>query len=240
MMNQLDFSFEKITGVGFFGVIAEINGILWIIGFILCAAIAYLLGSFNFGIIISKYKFREDIRARGSGNAGMTNMMRTYGNAAAGFTLFGDAMKAIIAALIGTILNGEMGAYAAGFFCILGHVYPLYFKFKGGKGVAATAALILFLNPVVFLVLLLMFVIILGFTKYLSLASIMCMLIYPFLLYRMSGQIGIIQLAFALAISVFVVFLHHENISRLLAGTENKFSFKKSKSLKNEDKKDKQ
>ena len=204
------------------------NTTWWIIGFVVGAVIAYLLGSVNFGIIISKAKFKDDIRKHGSGNAGMTNMMRTYGKAAAGMTLFGDCMKAIIAVIIGTMLNGDMGGYVAGLFCIVGHVYPLYFKFKGGKGVATAAAMLLLLNPIVFLILLIIFVIIVGFTKYLSLGSVMCMIVYPLILNRFMGEPNYIITIISLLITVFILFMHRENIKRLLAGTESKFSFKKS------------
>ncbi|MCL2517331.1 MAG: glycerol-3-phosphate 1-O-acyltransferase PlsY [Oscillospiraceae bacterium] len=204
------------------------NTAWWIIGFVIGAVIAYLLGSVNFGIIISKTKFKDDIRKHGSGNAGMTNMMRTYGKVAAGMTLFGDCMKAIIAVIIGTMLNGDMGGYVAGLFCIVGHVYPVYFKFKGGKGVATAAAMLLLLNPIVFAILLIIFVIIVGFTKYLSLGSVMCMIVYPLILNRFMGEPNYIITIISLLISVFIIFLHRENIKRLLAGTENKFSFKKS------------
>ena len=204
------------------------NTTWWIIGFVVGAVIAYLLGSVNFGIIISKTKFKDDIRKHGSGNAGMTNMMRTYGKAAAGMTLFGDCMKAIIAVVIGTMLNGDMGGYVAGLFCIVGHVYPLYFKFKGGKGVATAAAMLLVLNPIVFAILLIIFVIIVGFTKYISLGSVMCMIVYPLILNRFMGEPNYIITIISLLISVFILYLHKENIKRLLEGTESKFSFKKS------------
>jgi len=204
------------------------NTTWWIIGFVVGAVIAYLLGSVNFGIIISKTKFKDDIRKHGSGNAGMTNMMRTYGKAAAGMTLFGDCMKAIIAVVIGTMLNGDMGGYVAGLFCIVGHVYPLYFKFKGGKGVATAAAMLLVLNPIEFAILLIIFVIIVGFTKYISLGSVMCMIVYPLILNRFMGEPNYIITIISLLISVFILYLHKENIKRLLEGTESKFSFKKS------------
>jgi glycerol-3-phosphate acyltransferase PlsY len=112
----------------------------------------------NFALVISKLKYGDDIRKYGSGNAGMTNMMRTYGKAAAGLTLLGDALKAVVSAVIGYISLGEYGAYIAGLFCILGHMFPIYYKFKGGKGVVTVAISILMCDPLVFLILFILFI----------------------------------------------------------------------------------
>ena len=195
--------------------------------------IAYFLGSMNFAVIISKIKFRDDIRRYGSGNAGMTNMLRTYGKAAAAFTLMGDAAKAIVSVLIGSLLAGEAGAYVAGMFCVIGHSYPIYYGFKGGKGIVVTAATLLCLEPIVFGILLLIFVIIVAGTKYLSLGSIIVMMIYPVILnslYPVTHGIDgvpIVPTIVSMLNAAFVVWLHRENIKRLLAGKENKFSLKK-------------
>ncbi|NLY68647.1 MAG: glycerol-3-phosphate 1-O-acyltransferase PlsY [Clostridiales bacterium] len=194
-----------------------------ILSFVAVAAVAYLLGSLNFALIISKLKFHDDIRRHGSGNAGMTNMLRTYGKAAAVFTLLGDAAKAAVAIIVGALLNGMIGAYIAGFFCILGHMYPAYYKFKGGKGVVTSAVLVLMLDWRVFLVLFAIFLLIVASTKYVSLGSIMGMLIYPLLLYNFNGP-GI-NILFAFAISALVIFKHRDNIRRLLEQRENKISF---------------
>jgi len=205
-----------------------VNVVVLVLCFILVAVQAYLLGSLNFALIISKLKFRDDIRKYGSGNAGMTNMLRTYGKAAAAFTLLGDAAKAALAIAVGGLLCGMIGAYIAGFFCILGHMYPLYYKFKGGKGVVTSAVMVLMLDWRVFLVLLAVFLLIVASTKYVSLGSIMCMLIYPLLLYRFTGP-GI-NIIFAFAIAVLVIFKHRDNIQRLLERRENRISFGKKKS----------
>ncbi len=198
---------------------------------IICIVAPYLLGSMNFAIIISKTKYKSDIRNYGSGNAGATNMMRTFGKSAAGLTFLGDALKAFAAGLIGYLALGQYGAYIAGLFCILGHMFPIYYKFKGGKGVVTAAISILMCNPLVFLVLLLLFVIIVACTKYISLASVMCMLLYPVILDRMekwiNGGTGAYVLI-AILNAALVIFMHRENIKRLWHGKENKFSFKKS------------
>ena len=158
--------------------------ILTVLCYLVTVVAAYLLGSLNFAIIISGKQYRQDIRNFGSKNAGMTNMMRTYGKKAAGLTLLGDALKAVASCLIGYLLLGQMGAYVAGLFCIIGHMFPIYYRFKGGKGVVTAAVTVLMCNPFVFLILFVMFVVIVLCTKYISLGSVLCMLLYPILLDR--------------------------------------------------------
>ncbi len=198
---------------------------------VICIVAPYLLGSMNFAIIISKTKYKSDIRNYGSGNAGATNMMRTFGKSAAGLTFLGDALKAFASGIIGYAALGQYGAYIAGLFCILGHMFPIYYKFKGGKGVVTAAISVLMCNPLVFLILLVIFVIIVAFTKYISLASVMCMLLYPVILDRMekwmNGYTGA-YVIIAIINAALIIFMHRENIKRLWQGKENKFSFKKS------------
>ncbi len=209
---------------------------LWVVAVIDSIVAAYLLGSLNFAIIISSSQYKQDIRDYGSNNAGMTNMMRTYGKKAAAFTLIGDALKAVVSCLIGYLLIGQLGAYIAGLFCILGHIFPIYYKFKGGKGVVTAGITILMCNPIVFLILITTFVLIVLTTRYISLASIMCMLLYPIflnvvdpLICRLLGMPeGSVGGVFAVLMTCLVVVKHWTNIKRLLNGTENKFSFKKS------------
>ncbi len=205
---------------------------LGVLSVLLMAVIAYLLGSLNFAIIISGRKYKEDIRTHGSKNAGMTNMMRTYGKSAAAWTLLGDALKAVVSCLIGYAVFGERGAYVAGLFCMMGHMFPLYYGFRGGKGVVTVAATILMCNPFVFLILFVLFVVLVLCTKFISLGSVMCMLLFPLVLDRIStffqGGTDFIEIVVAILMTVLVVFKHKENISRLLKGQESKFSFKKS------------
>ena len=211
--------------------------ITWIVvSFVIVSVCAYLLGSMNFAIIISGRQYKQDIRSFGSKNAGMTNMMRTYGKKAAGMTLLGDALKAVVSCLIGYGFIGQYGAYIAGLFCILGHVFPVYYRFKGGKGVVTAAITILMCNPFVFLILFAIFVIIVLCTKYISLGSVMCMLLYPIVLDRVERSRLFTDnpppaspyILFAMLMTLLIVFKHWENIKRLLQGKENKFSFKKS------------
>ena len=195
---------------------------------ILILLVAYLLGSINFAMFISKKKYKDDIREHGSGNAGMTNMMRTYGKKAAGLTLAGDAVKTLIAVLIGYFIMGNDGAYVAGLGAIIGHTWPLYYNFKGGKGVVTTITTILCTSPHVGLILLGIFVAIVAMTKFISLGSIMGALLYPLILNAFSDYFTLPQLIVCFSVVFLVVFNHRSNIKRLMEGTENKFSFKKS------------
>ena len=203
----------------------------YIAAIVLCAVMGYLLGSINFAVVISRLKFHDDIRNHGSGNAGSTNMSRTYGKAAGLMTLLGDLSKAIVSVLIARLLMGEVVAYMTGMFCALGHAFPCYYRFKGGKCVAVTAAMALVLEPTVFLWLLLIFVVMVGFTKYVSLGSIMAALMYPVILHNlvMTRQRGYLSVLFVVVIALLVLWLHRDNMKRLLNGKENKFSFKKEK-----------
>jgi acyl-phosphate glycerol 3-phosphate acyltransferase len=217
------------------GVAPPVFVLLMLTGVLVCVAAPYLLGSLNFGIIISKKLYSDDVRKHGSGNAGMTNMLRTYGKKAAVLTFLGDAIKAVAAAVIGRLVLGEMGAYIAGLMCIVGHAFPLYYKFKGGKGVVTTAVMVLMLNPMIFAILLVVFVVLVASTKYISLGSVMCMMLYPVLLNRIAGP-GFSNII-AIMIAAFVIFLHRENIKRLSSGTESKISFKKNGDKDKKDKK---
>ncbi len=248
-------TFNTFTGLGFLGNYAfnsvgpDSNPTLFILLMVLSALLiivcSYLLGSINFAIIISSKQYHEDIRDHGSKNAGMTNMMRTYGKKAAGFTLLGDALKAVVSCLIGYALLGELGAYMAGLFCILGHVFPVFYKFKGGKGVVTAAVTILMCNPLVFLIVFTMFILIVLITRYISLGSVICILIYPLILdgiTRFFSKMATgeekttIGVAFAIIMAVIIVLKHWTNIKRLVAGKESKFVLKKSVKTTSEDK----
>lgn len=218
---------------------------LTFIGFALAViVISYLLGSVNTAIVVSKAIYHDDIRKHGSGNAGLTNMLRTYGKGAAGLTLLGDILKTAISILIAGVLWGfayvcgistGLGfCYVAGLFAVLGHIFPIYYKFKGGKGVLATATMALILSPAAFAVLLLVFIIIVAISKYVSLGSVTGAIFYPVSLYVY------IQLFFAdgtplpllaalssIILAVIIVWCHRENLERISNRTERKLSFKK-------------
>ena len=191
---------------------------------------AYAIGNINPSIIIGKIK-GIDIRKEGSGNAGMTNTIRVMGLTAGIIVFIVDVMKAFIAVSIGYNLGGEPGAMAAFAGVVLGHCFPAVFGFKGGKGVVTTAVAILMCNPIVFAILFLLFVIIVLFTKYISLGSVVCVMLYPLLLDSISRIFTgspTPYVVFAMITAVVVVVKHWGNIKRLAAGKESKFSFKKS------------
>lgn len=227
-------SFNELLYKGWLGLLHEKGSFplpFYVIAIVLCALMGYLLGSINFAVVISKVKYHDDIRKHGSGNAGATNMSRTYGKGAGIATLLGDLLKAIVSVLIARFLLGEVVAYLTGMCCVIGHAFPCYYHFKGGKGVAVTAAMALALEPLVFLILFGIFAIMVGFTKYVSLGSIFTALMYPVILHTfvMNRQRGYLSILFVVVIALLVLWLHRENMKRLLEGKENKFSFKKGK-----------
>ena len=208
--------------------------------------IGYLLGSVNAAVIISKTFYRKDIRTCGSGNAGTTNMLRTFGKKAAAGTFLVDLLKGIVAALAGLLImklldfdtvTGEVfGAIGA----ILGHNWPVYFGFKGGKGVLTSFAVALVIMPVPSLICLGIFIVVVLISRYVSLGSIIAAFALPFIVYFLGEILGIaggfsMYFIFAIFMAVLLIARHHANIGRLVKGTESKlFSGKKDKS---EDKK---
>lgn len=206
------------TGAAFWAV-AILSGLV-------CILAAYFLGSINFGIIVSKMFHGEDIREYGSGNAGMTNMLRTYGKRDAVITLVGDALKAVVAVVLGRILFGITGGYIAGFCCIVGHAFPCFYKFKGGKGVVVTAATVAVIDWRIFLIAFAVFVLMVATTRFISLGSVTAMLVFPLLVQAM--DVGLSINAFlSCGIAALVIFLHRENIKRIYNRTESKLSFSK-------------
>lgn len=191
--------------------------------FFIIAASAYLLGSLSFAIIICKLTLGKDIRAYGSGNAGLTNAYRTMGAGKTVLVLFGDIAKAAAALAIGGLLAGMMGKLVAGIFVILGHVFPVYFGFRGGKGVLVGATMLVFLDWRIFLVALVLFVISVALTKWVSLGSILGAISFPVTMQIFYGDIRLTGIAALMAAAV--VFMHRSNIKRILSGTENRFSF---------------
>ena len=214
--------------------------------FVVCMIVPYLLGQLNFAIIISKKKFGVDVRDYGSGNGGTTNMLRTFGLKAAGLTLLGDLMKTAISIVIGSVLGGfsylggiSVGGlycdlplnYIAGFFAVIGHILPIYHGFKGGKGVLCTATLALILTPIEFAILLLVFIGLVAFTKYVSLGSVTVACLYPVVVYGHYKVIfpanaatnGVMMLILIL-LATLIVYCHRENLKRISNGTERKIS----------------
>ena len=214
------------------GLIKPSNMPLYIVGIILCAVVPYLLGSLNFGLIISKIRYRDDVRTHGSGNAGMTNMLRTYGKSAAVLTLLGDILKAVVSALFGLLLMpGDGFAYIAGIACMLGHAFPIYFKFKGGKGVATSGIVIFMISPITGVICLACFILVVIGTRYVSLGSVMGLIFYPIVLNAFSHAYdpprNSTACMIAVLMAVLVVLMHRENLKRIVNRTESKISFKK-------------
>ncbi len=211
----------------------------YLVGVLLCIVIPYLLGSINPAILISKTVYGEDIRNFGSGNAGSTNMLRTYGKKAAAATFILDLSKAAVACLIGMLIWEMNGLGIAGFFVVFGHMYPIFEKFKGGKGVACLTVVALvtsiFTNnwiapfiPFTFLFLLVIFMVVAVGTRYISLASVTAAFLYPIILNSLSSveQAGVCVAMAALS-SVFVILKHRTNLSRIMNRTESQVSFSK-------------
>ncbi len=195
--------------------------VLLIVSVILLLIAGYLIGGINTSILYSKLKYGKDIRESGSGNAGLTNMLRTYGKGAAAVTLFGDIAKTAICCLIGAIVLGKTGAFICGYGAVIGHIWPVWFKFRGGKGVLALATVILICSPVTFLICITVFFIIVAFTKYISLGSVICALLMPVVLARIMGTANLVIIP-TVIICLIIVWKHRSNIKRLRDGNENK------------------
>ena len=208
---------------------------LMLAGVVLCMFIPYLIGSINPAIIFSRLFFNDDIREHGSGNAGTTNTLRTYGKRMAVLILFLDFLKAVISVIIGSlILPSQLGGGAiAGIFVILGHSFPVYYNFRGGKGVACLGGVVLMLSPISFVILISLFIAIVLMSKFVSLGSVMCVMLWPvihFAFYPLEAWTTIASIV----IMIIIVFMHRENIKRLMAGKESKISFGSKKKEKNE------
>ena len=221
-----------------------------VIACIFIAVLSYLLGSLNFGVILSNKLKKDDVRNHGSGNAGTTNMLRNYGKGIAVLTILGDMLKVFVAIYIAKLIYSyvpmplnELGndiistsdmdmliKSFAGFFCVLGHIFPCYFKFKGGKGVATSGGMVFAIDWRIALILLAVFFVVVFITRYVSLGSIVMAVLYPvfiFIFYK-----SIILTVIAIIFTLIVVIAHRENIQKLIHHTESKISFKSKKKNK--------
>ena len=191
------------------------------------AIVSYFLGCFNGAVIVSKYILRDDVRTHGSGNAGLTNFYRTFGGPLTAVVILCDVLKAVIAVLIGAWIFGMMGnallgKYWAALFCLLGHMFPCMFHFKGGKGILSGGTIALMIDWRIALVVWGGFLILAVLTRYVSLGSLWAGASFPFISWYCYPDPLIVVLAFACG--GLVVWQHRANIKRLLNGTENKFS----------------
>lgn len=216
-----------------------------ILAILISAVLSYLLGSFNSSILVVRLLKHQDIRKFGSHNAGLTNTLRCFGKGCAALTLVGDLAKGIVAVLLskgicellGTGLTAQNDVhfigYIAGIFAILGHVFPIYYHFKGGKGVLVGVSVFLGIDWKVFLCLIVIFAVVLAISKYVSLGSIIaaaCCPVVTFLFqFWQRGDLPMwylwLNTGLAALMGAWVIYMHRTNIQRLKAGNENKFSF---------------
>ncbi|MBQ8309669.1 MAG: glycerol-3-phosphate 1-O-acyltransferase PlsY [Clostridia bacterium] len=198
------------------GVASVVN----IIGALLCMILPYLLGSINPAILISKHMSGEDIRALGNGDAGTDNMLRVYGKGAAIATFACDFGKGMAAVWLGRLVWGINGGALAGFFVLFGHMFPIFHRFKGGKGIACLAAVVLTINPITFVFLTVIFLVGTIGTRMVSFGSVLTALLYPLILNAFANR-GL-NVAMAVVTAVFVTFMHRENLKRMREGKEEK------------------
>ena len=210
--------------------------------YIIIAIIAYAIGSINFSVLISKKMAGFDVREKGSGNAGTTNMLRSVGKKAAAITLLCDILKGVIsiglAIIIGNIaknINRELLVQIAGIAVVIGHTFPIFFGFKGGKGVATSLGVLLMSNWQIGLICLVFAIILMALTRMVSLGSCAAAVLFPVLTLFINqhytvlteGKNGATYLVYSIILAVIVLYNHRSNIKRILNGTENKLSFKK-------------
>ena len=206
--------------------------------YIIMGIIAYLLGSISFSVIISKKMAGFDVREKGRGNAGATNMLRSVGKKAAALTLLGDALKGVVAIAISIVIGNiatnsdkALLVQIAGIFVVIGHTFPIFFGFKGGKGVATALGVVLMTNWQIGLICLVFALILMAVTKMVSMGSVGAAILFPVLIlfihtnYTVSEGSG--YLVYSIILALIVAFNHRTNIQRILNGTENKISLKK-------------
>lgn len=201
--------------------------------YILVSIIAYFIGSISFSVILSRKFAGFDVRDKGSKNAGATNVLRTVGTKVALLTLVCDILKGVIAIVIAIIAGKiwtdtdmEILKYLAGFFAILGHTFPIFFEFRGGKGVATALGVLITLNWEIGLICLIFALIIIAFTRMVSVGSILSAVLYPILTIFMA-DVKFASLIISILIALLIIFNHRENLKRIKNGTENKLSFNK-------------
>ena len=196
-----------------------------LLSILIVIAAGYLLGSISTGDVLSRLFAKTDIRSQGSGNAGTTNMLRVLGRKMALLTFIGDMLKGIIAVFIGKwLIGGELGGLLGVVGAVLGHYYPLYFGFKGGKGIATSFGSLLFVFPVQALLAFAVFLILVAVTHYVSVGSIAAAITLPLLIVITRFQEPTLWII-TVCIGASVVWRHRANIKRLMNHTENKLDF---------------
>ena len=206
--------------------------------YIIVGIVAYLIGSISFSIIISKKMAGFDVREKGSGNAGATNMLRSVGKKAAALTLLGDALKGVAAILFAVIVgliaknsDKSLLVQIAGILVVIGHTFPIFFEFKGGKGVATSLGVLLMTNWKIGLICLVFALVLMALTKMVSMGSVGAAILFPVLVLFTNTNFIVSEgsgyLVYSIILAALVAFNHRSNIQRILNGTENKLSFKK-------------
>ena len=199
------------------------------------AVVAYLCGCFNGAVIVSKYILRNDVRRHGSGTAGLTNFYRTFGGPLTLVVILTDVIKAVVAILVSVFLMGRfagpewvvLGKYWAGVFCLLGHMFPCMFKFKGGKGILSGGTIALMMDWRIALVVWGGFLVLAILTRWVSLGSIWAGASFPFATWFVYHDAAVTLLA--IFIGALVVWKHRGNLKRILRGEESKFSLHRKK-----------
>ena len=206
--------------------------------YIIVGIVAYLIGSISFSVIISKKMAGFDVREKGSGNAGATNMLRSVGKKAAILTLLGDALKGVVAILFAIIVGAiaksadkSLLVQIAGILVVVGHTFPIFFGFKGGKGVATSLGVLLMTNWKIGLICLVFALVLMAVTRMVSLGSIGAAVLFPVLVLFIHTNFTISEgssyFIYSIILAAIVIFNHRANVQRILNGTENKLSFKK-------------
>lgn len=206
--------------------------------YIIIAIIAYAIGSVNFSVLISRKMAGFDIRDKGSKNAGTTNVLRNVGKKAAALTLLCDILKGVIAIIIALIttnfvsdVNKAILLELAAFFVVVGHTFPIFFEFRGGKGVATSLGVLLVINWKIGLICLVFAIFQMILCRMVSLGSISAAVLFPVLTVFIHDcyltEWNISYVVFGIAMALFVIFNHRANVKRLMNGTENRISFKK-------------
>jgi glycerol-3-phosphate acyltransferase PlsY len=217
-----------------------------VISLVLIAIVSYLLGSCSSAIISVRILKHEDIRQHGSHSAGLTNVYRCFGAFPALCTLIGDLAKGVVANLLSIYVVAEFFplppeafdnmtiGYISGIFAIIGHIFPVYYHFKGGRGVLVSASILLVIDPLTFVIIIPFFIIMIALTRYVSVASISSAVLYPILTFvlhfyaeKISLHDSVIHLIATALTGILLIYMHKDNIKRLMTHTENKFVLKK-------------
>lgn len=211
-------------------------GAAFVLPAVAIAVIAYFCGCFNGAVIVSKYILRDDVRTHGSGNAGLTNFFRTFGGPLTLVVILCDVLKAVVAILVGVAIARNfiaddtpvliLAKYWSALFCLLGHIFPCMFGFKGGKGILSGGTIAIMIDWRVALLVWGGFLILVALTRYVSLGSVFAAAGFPFGTWFFVSH-DVVIMALAISLGALVIYMHRGNIQRLLMGEERKLSFHK-------------